>query len=348
MFRALRLTRHLHQPPLLVTPTIGATRARSSTLTQYNTITHTRNMATTATATEVKGDGNATASAERTRVVNAWKDLRFKRLHHDDGWLTLCGLDWLQIGDNKVGSDESCGVRLPANCPANAGTLVLKEDETIQLVPAAGVPFTADGTSVPSTGMEIKSDAKGSATVVSVPNTLGGSPTVSFFVIKRDTKIGVRMKDKKNPVYTGFTSLEYFPISDHWAIPAVYKPHVAGEKVLPTVNMYGLSDPQRSPGLIEFTHDGKVYTLDVVDEDGEPDRFFILFKDLTCGKESYGMRYMYCDRPAPGSTSTIIDFNQSYSPPCCFTPYATCAIPPKQNHLPFRVTAGEKMYGAQH
>jgi len=290
--------------------------------------------------------GAATASAERLATVNAWKQARFARLHHDDGWLTLCGLDWLEVGDNLVGSDAKCNVRLPASCPSTAGTLVLNADETVRLVPQAGVPFVAGGSPVAASGVELKSDANGPATVVQVPNTLGGPSQVSFFIIKRDTKIGVRMKDKKNPVYTGFTGLEYFPVSDEWAIPAVYKPHPAGLKILPTVNMYGLSDPQRSPGFLEFQVGGKTYTLDVVDEDGEPDRFFILFKDQTSGKESYGMRYMYCPRPAAGTNTVTIDFNQAYSPPCCFTPYATCAIPPKQNHLPFRVTAGEKMYGA--
>jgi hypothetical protein len=346
MFRALRLTRHLHQPVNIVTPTIGATRVRPPSPTHPNNTDFKRKM-----SGELKAEATGsvpTASAERTAIVNAWKDLRFKRLHHDDGWLTLCGLDWLEVGENKVGSNESCGVRLPACCPANAATLVLNADETIRLIPAAGVTCTAGDVTVPASGVEIKSDAKGAATVVTVPNTLGGAPQVSFFVIKRDTKIGVRMKDKKNPVYTQFTGLEYFPVSDEWAIPAVYKPHPGGEKILPTVNMYGLSDPQRSPGLLEFSVAGKTFTLDVVDEDGEPDRFFILFKDLTSGKETYGMRYMYCPRPAAGTNTTVIDFNQSYSPPCCFTPYATCAIPPKQNHLPFRVSAGEKMYGKPH
>jgi uncharacterized protein (DUF1684 family) len=89
------------------------------------------------------------------------------------------------------------------------------------------VPFIAGGVAVPSSGVEIKSDAKGSATIVSVPNTIGGQSQsqVSFFIVKRDTKIGVRMKDKKNPVYTGFKGLQYFPIADEWAVHAVYKPH---------------------------------------------------------------------------------------------------------------------------
>jgi len=296
--------------------------------------------------TEVKSESAPTASPDRLAIVNAWKQARLARLNHDDGWLTLCGLDFLQVGDNTVGSDDKCNVRLPASCPANAGKLILSADESVRLVPESGVSFVAGGTTVPPSGTDLKTDAKGPATVVQVPNTLGGASHVSFFIIKRDTKIGVRMKDKKNPVYTGFTGLEYFPVSDEWVIPAVYKPHPTGGKVLPTVNMYGLSDPQQSPGFLEFQVGGKTYTLDVVDEDGEPDRFFILFKDQTCGKESYGMRYMYTARPAPGTNTVTIDFNQAYSPPCCFTPYATCAIPPKQNHLPFRVTAGEKMYGA--
>jgi len=288
-------------------------------------------------------------SSERLAEWSAWRDLRLKRLHHDDGWLTLCGLDWLAEGENSVGSDEKSTIRLPDCCASNVASITLNKDETVRIVPASGVSLHANNVLVPPTGAELKVDSHPPATVVRVPNAASGTPDrVSFFVIKRDTKIGIRMKDKENPVFVNFSGLEYFPFSNEWVVPATYRPHPDGTRVLPTENMYGLKDPQTSPGILEFTHEGKQYTLDVVEEQGETDRFFILFKDKTNGKDTYGMRYMYCPRPKPSSNTTVIDFNTCYSPPCCFTPFATCAIPPKQNHLPFRVDAGEKMYGKQH
>lgn len=140
-------------------------------------------------------------------------------------------------------------------------------------------------------------------------------------------------------------------------------------------------------GYLEFEHEGKKHTLDVIDEDGEPDRYWIMFKGGSCDRLSCVAeltvpsvaqtrptasrptasavssactlhRYsrslpcsrpcaatdMYCERPKAGSNTTHIDFNRAYNPPCAFTPYATCALPPKQNRLPFAVAAGEKIY----
>jgi len=348
MFRVFRLTRHLHQAPLIITPTVGATRARAPRFRAKSK--HHRAMSSELKAEHAAGTPAAApaVSAAVLASFNARKEARLKALHHDDGWLTLCGLDWLEVGDNAVGSGEKNTVKLPECCPASTAIITRAADDSLRLVPAPGVALVAGGAAVAPGGVEIKSDAKGPATVVVVPNHDGTPSRVSFFVVKRDTKIGVRMKDKKNPVFVNFTGLDHFPPADEWKVAATYRPHPGGVKILPTVNMYGLNDPQKSPGVLEFAHGGKLYTLDVVEEDGEADRFFILFKDQTCGKESYGMRYMYCPRPPAGSDQTFIDFNHAYSPPCCFTPFATCAIPPKQNWLPFRVTAGEKMYGAHH
>ena len=91
--------------------------------------------------------------------------------------------------------------------------------------------------------------------------------------------------------------------------------------------------------------DGKTYTLDPVSEGNE---FFIIFADETNGEETYGAgRFLYTDKP--DSTGMVeLDFNKAYNPPCAFTKYATCPLPPMQNHLKVRVTAGEKIFGEHH
>lgn len=77
-------------------------------------------------------------------------------------------------------------------------------------------------------------------------------------------------------------------------------------------------------------------------EEGETDLFIVL-GDATNGHDTYGGgRFLYATPPVGGKT--ILDFNRAYNPPCVFTPYATCPLPPKQNRLPFRVEAGEKAY----
>ena len=99
------------------------------------------------------------------------------------------------------------------------------------------------------------------------------------------------------------------------------------------------NDP--SPGAVAFQVNGQTYKLDALTEQGEP-RLFIIFADQTSGKETYGAgRYLYAD-PPDAAGHMIIDFNKSYSPPCAFTRFATCPLPPEQNRLPFRVEAGEK------
>jgi uncharacterized protein (DUF1684 family) len=107
-------------------------------------------------------------------------------------------------------------------------------------------------------------------------------------------------------------------------------------------------EPMANPGAVVFERDGKTYRIEAVDEgDGQ---LFLIFADRTNGKETYGAgRFLYAAPPAPGSDRVIVDFNQSYNPPCVFTPYATCPLPPPENRLDLAVRAGEKKYrGAVH
>jgi len=283
---------------------------------------------------------------QHEQSVQAWKDLRVKRLTTPDGWLTLCGLTWLEAGDNSVGSDSKSKVTLPTSCPANVGVIHLSDNGKITFTAAQGSGATIQGSAVEAgKAIELKSDAEAKQTVVHL-----AQESVTFVVIKRDTKLGVRAKDKKNQAYLEFKGIDYYPVSSQWKVDAVYHPYPE-MKTMNVVNAVGLPDPQRCPGYLEIKVAQDSHTLDVIDEDGDPDRFWIIYKDQTSGNETYGMRYLYCPRPAKGSkdNKTYIDFNESYNPPCAFTPYATCPYPPKQNHLKVKVEAGEKMYkGGDH
>jgi len=110
------------------------------------------------------------------------------------------------------------------------------------------------------------------------------------------------------------------------------------------MNVLGMASGETSPGAIVFTVDGQTYRLDALTEPDEP-RYFMIIADKTNGKETYGAgRYLYVD-PADAGGHVVIDFNKAYSPPCAFTNFATCPLPPEQNRLPFAIEAGEKYSG---
>jgi uncharacterized protein (DUF1684 family) len=111
--------------------------------------------------------------------------------------------------------------------------------------------------------------------------------------------------------------------------------------MIPVPNILGETENEASPGYVEFTLNGHIYRLDPVTEDGT---LFFIFKDLTAGKETYPPG-RFLNTPMPVNGEVTLDFNKAYNPPCAFTPYATCPLPPPQNILAIRLEAGELRYG---
>jgi len=172
--------------------------------------------------------------------------------------------------------------------------------------------------------------------------------TLIINIVKRSDRIGVRVKDSSQAAARlQFKGLEYFPTDPRWRVEARLEPYQPA-KVIPITNVLGMTSDETSPGALAFEVDGKTYRIDPILEKGETD-YFIMLADDTTGRETYGAgRYLYVSPPDP-SGKVVIDFNKAYNPPCAFTPYATCPLPPRQNHLPLRIEAGEKKYvGAEH
>lgn len=273
-------------------------------------------------------------SEERyVRTIEDWRAGRIARLQKPDGWLSLAGLAWLKPGENPVGSDPSSSVVLPASAPAHVGAIVLEEGKA-RWIPAPGSAAAVGG--APAAAMPLVDDADG-----------GSEPTmlrigsVSFAVIRRGERMGVRVRDSDAPTRTGFRGLEHYPVHSRWRFEARFVPFTP-EKHIPVPTVLGYPEEDVSPGEIEFVRNGKPYRLTTVLEKGS-DQLFIIFGDRTNGKSTYGGgRFVYSPMPTDGKT--VIDFNKSYNPPCVFTPYATCPLPPPGNHLPIAVEAGEKMY----
>jgi len=280
------------------------------------------------------------AATESEFLANekAWRDKRHARLASETGWLTLVGLHWLAPGANAFGSDPGVPVPLPeGKAPKRAGTLVL-ENGAVRLVPAPGAGLTINGKPA---GEQVLGDDNAEQTDVV------GLGDLSFFIIKRGERIGVRVRDKNSPVLKGFKGIDAYPPDPKWRVTATFHPYDK-PRTVDVPNVLGTTEPMEARGNVTFTIDGREQTLEPVIEDPADPQLWFIFKDATSGKETYGGgRFLYAEMPKDGKV--VVNFNRAYNPPCAFTPYATCPLPPKQNWLSVPIRAGEKTFhGAGH
>ena len=277
------------------------------------------------------------ATGDRHREESeAWRVVRVAELTKPDGWLSLIGLHFLQTGPNTIGSDQGNAVVL-AQGPARFGVATVGADGKVRFEIAPGLDAKIAGQVVGSGELLLGGGA--------VKPTLVTAGTVSFFVIERGGKMALRVRDSAAARRTQFVGLDYFPFDPSWRIEARW---VAFEKsrMIPLVNRLGQTSPALVPGKAVFVRDGKTVELLAIDEGpGEP--LFFVIADATSGQETYAAaRFVYADAPKDGVV--VLDFNRAENPPCAFTPFATCPLPPKENRLPLAVTAGEKTYRGSH
>lgn len=262
----------------------------------------------------------------------AWKAERLQSLVAPNGWLTLVGLHWLQLGANTIGSDSANQIVLPPPAPAFMGRITWDARGLWGEFPIeAGVQL---GDSI-VTHILLHTDRQGAPTVLHVGSLF-------FYLIERGQAVGLRVRDTLAPARTHFEGIEYFPYNPDWRVTAHYKPY---EPPKPFVfdNVLHMPIKQDIPGRVIFQVGGRSFALDALD--GGPHALFLLFADQTTGTTTYGGgRYLYA--PRPDSTGTLIlDFNKAYNPPCAYTEFATCLLPPPQNILHIAVEAGERYHG---
>jgi uncharacterized protein len=263
--------------------------------------------------------------------THAWQEDRLKRLQSEDGWLSLVGLGWLKEGANRAGSDGRADVVFPQGAPKEVGTFT-RSGRKVSFQPAPGVSVTRDGK--PFAGGTVQSDQEGR----SEPDILQLG-RLRFQLIDRGERIGVRIKDPEARARKEFKGIPTYPPSARWRIVARWEPADPPREIA-VPNVLGEIERSPSPGTAIFTIDGKEYRLTPVLEVDNPDLFFI-FADGTNRTETYGAgRFLYA-QPAKDGT-VVLDFNRAYNPPCAFSAFATCPLPPKQNRLALRVEAGEK------
>ena len=263
------------------------------------------------------------------KTVEAWRTQRDAELRADDGWLTLVGLHWLMEGPNEMGSDPACAVPLPnGTAPFHLGLLTLAKG----IVTFEPAPDTAALINGKLAVRQIMRPQPGAYDVL-----MNGSLTL--FVIKRGDRYGVRVRNRDNPARRTFAGTHWFPVNDTWRVTARFVPHATPTSIM-IANVLGAVEPWPSPGVAVFTLDGKEYRLHAVLDGADAHELFFIFRDLTTGHDTYGGgRFLYAEMPKDGTV--VLDFIKADSPPCAFTPFATCPLPPKENALPVRIEAGE-------
>ncbi len=275
------------------------------------------------------------AAAVHARTVNEVRETRLTNLQKPDGWLSLVGLHWLKPGNSYVGSAPTKGVRLAVG-PDELGLIRLERDGTVTFRATGGSGVTYDGQPADTRTRRLVTDADGAT-----PTVVGfNQGDASFVVIKRGDSYGLRVRDALAPTRTRFAGLDYFEIDQAFRFDARFEAHPPGQTIT-IVNVLGIEEAMANPGVVVFQKDGVEYRLEAVDEgDG---RLFLIFADRTSGHESYAAaRFLYADKPAADGGMTVVDFNRAYNPPCAFTEYSTCPMPPPSNRLDLRVEAGEK------
>ncbi|NQV48904.1 MAG: DUF1684 domain-containing protein [Candidatus Marinimicrobia bacterium] len=273
------------------------------------------------------------ASSGYEEQILEWHKARNARLNQPDSWLTLAGLFWLEQGDNSFGGSRDNKLVFPGeNMPPVMGVLNLKGD-SVSIRVADGVQIYLNDTIVTNSGLSQASSGE--------PDILTHG-SLTWYIIERGKRTGVRLKDARHPNYVNFKPTELFPIDSTWRIPAMLELYETATSV-DIVNVLGDTSPNATPGLLHFEIEGHPYTLTPLADPGD-DSYFIIFGDATNGLSTYGAGRFLVIPAVDENGATLIDFNQSYNMPCVFSPYATCPLPPEENLLPIAIEAGEKVY----
>lgn len=284
------------------------------------------------------GEGDAAApapqaSAAFTSSEAEWRAERRAALVAEDGWTSLVGLHWLELRAHYVGSSATSGIRL-AQGPARLG-LVQQEGGRVYFTPERGVAVASDGAPVRGR-IVLRDDRDPEPSELRFDGDKG-----RLALIHRSGRNALRVRHSDAPARLAFGDIDYWPIDAGWVLEGRFIPHAAG-RTLEIANIVGGVDAMPNPGAVEFSRDGADYRLEALQ--GEDGGLFLVFADRTSGQGSYGAG-RYLDTSAPGAGGRVmLNFNRAYNPPCAFTDFATCPLPPPDNRLDLAVTAGERAY----
>ena len=267
-------------------------------------------------------------TSEYIQSIHAWKNERVKYLKGKDGWLNLAGLFWLNQGENTVGSDSVNTIQFPEQAPAFLGSFILYDNKVL-FKSYDNVEVYHKGEAVKQINMEL--DIHRSPTVLK-------HDSMAWFIIQRKDQFAVRLRDFKHPALNKLDSIPCYPIDINWRLEASLKKFDTPKSISVT-NVLGMVSQEKVIGLLEFSVNGSSFELFPM---GTENALWIILADETSGVDTYGGgRYLEVGS-GDENGKYYIDFNKAYNPPCAFTVFATCPLPPKENILKIEITAGEK------
>lgn len=273
------------------------------------------------------------ASAEFVRGQEAWRAARREELLAPGGWTSLIGLHWIELPAHYVGSGDSSGLRLALG-PPRLGMLQQREGH-LYFTPERGVPVTLNDEPL-SGRVQLHSDRSDTPSVIGYDEGRG-----AITVIERGGRHALRVRHLDAPARRDFGDISYWPMDPDWQVQAHFEPHPPG-RTLEMASIVGGIEALPNPGAVVFERDGGTYRLEALE--GEEGGLFLVLSDRTNGQGSYGAgRYLYTAAPDAGG-NVMLDFNRLENPPCAFTDYAVCPLPPAGNRLDLAITAGEKLY----
>ncbi len=259
--------------------------------------------------------------------IETWRREIEERLRSETGWLTLTGLYWLHPGANTLGSDPIADILLPESAPKQVGFIDFA-DPVATLRATTDVPVTADGQPAQTITLHSDHEPQGPTRI-----EIG---SVNFYLIRRGDQYGIRVRDSANPARKNFRGRVWFPVDPSYCVNAKYTPHPE-MRILDIMSVVGIIEPTENPGYVEFDLAGHSVRLEAFSS--KADEVWFVFRDAS--PHTYrAARFLYAPLNADGTAT--LDFNKAYNPPCAFTPYATCPLPPKENILPFKIEVGER------
>jgi len=271
-----------------------------------------------------------------------WRADHAAELQKPDGWLALVGLEWLQPGDNSFGSGPDNKIHLPANAPTHVGVLRVTGNTVSIVAPVSGFPrnLLIDGKPASARTLPVGTDSDKDN-----PRLRVGS--LETYVIVRGGRFALRIKDAGSVALKTFHGLNWFPADEKYRVTARWIPYNPPHTTT-LDTLIGTRYSQPVPGVAEFTIDGKTYKLEPVIEDPSEQKLFFIIRDRTSKTTTYGAcRFLYTGYPTKGLKAAgelVLDFNRLENPPCAYTTFATCPLPPAGNRLPVAIPAGEKRY----
>ena len=271
------------------------------------------------------------ARADYADDVAKWRRAEEADLTKEDGWLALAGLFWLKEGVNTVGAGTQFDVRLTDNFKQGRFGAIDFHNGKATLRVAEGVAAQAGGK--PISTITLVSDEAKNPTEIQTGSEL-------FYLIRREDRFGIRLKDRQSKARLTFKGQRWFPIDESYKVRARLDAFPQPQEIR-VPNVLGGSFKMKSPGILKFSVQGKACSLQpVIEDDGS---LFLIFRDASNLDDTDETgRFLHADKAVNGET--VLDFNKAENPPCAFTPYATCPLAPPGNDLKIAIKAGEKRY----